>query len=151
MHPNWHPTPYIVHFCWPEPCEPWSKLVQYIGNRVPFGTQSSSLGTARYTMSLSLSSPEHSSILIMLSFHPGSATCHWNMSLLSERKQNVSNVKGWVLLWDCSWQTHPKRRQTESKLALQRALVPWSARANVIKRSLLQSPADSQAGTMRER
>jgi hypothetical protein len=39
LHPKWHSIPYIVHYFWPEGYRPWSKVVHYIGNRVPFGMQ----------------------------------------------------------------------------------------------------------------
>jgi hypothetical protein len=36
-----YPIPYIVHYFWPEPIMRfWSKVVPYIGNRLPFGMQS---------------------------------------------------------------------------------------------------------------
>lgn len=34
---KWHPTPYIVHYVWPKPYGPWSKVVLCKGNGVPFG------------------------------------------------------------------------------------------------------------------
>jgi hypothetical protein len=39
--PKWHPIPYLVHHFWQGPIELWSKVVHYIGNRVPFGMQTS--------------------------------------------------------------------------------------------------------------
>jgi hypothetical protein len=35
---KWHPIPYIAHFeFWKGPYGSWSKVMHYIGNRVPFG------------------------------------------------------------------------------------------------------------------
>ena len=36
---KWYPIPFIVHYFCPRPIGLWSKVVLYIGNRVPFGTQ----------------------------------------------------------------------------------------------------------------
>jgi hypothetical protein len=33
------PINYIVHYCWLEPYQSWSKVVHNVGNSVPFGTQ----------------------------------------------------------------------------------------------------------------
>ena len=30
LRPKWHPVAYIVHYFWPEPCGPWSKVVRHI-------------------------------------------------------------------------------------------------------------------------
>ena len=37
MCPKWQPIPYVVHYFRPKPNSP--KVVNYIKNRVPFGTQ----------------------------------------------------------------------------------------------------------------
>jgi hypothetical protein len=34
-------APYLVHYFWPGCIGLWSKVVHYIGNRVPFGTKKS--------------------------------------------------------------------------------------------------------------
>jgi hypothetical protein len=34
---KWHTNSYTVHYIWSKPYGPWSKLVHYIGNTVPFG------------------------------------------------------------------------------------------------------------------
>ena len=36
---KWDHIPYIVHYFWAWPIGIWSKVVHYIGNRVPFGEQ----------------------------------------------------------------------------------------------------------------
>jgi hypothetical protein len=42
LHPKWHRIPYIVHYFWPGP------IGHYIGNRVPFGTQTQTLNSRCY-------------------------------------------------------------------------------------------------------
>ena len=39
LHLKWHPIPYIAHYFRPEFYGPWSEVMHYIGNRVPFVTQ----------------------------------------------------------------------------------------------------------------
>jgi hypothetical protein len=49
-YPKWPPLPYIVRYFWPGPKWLWSKVVHYIRDRVPFGTQPlrECMGTERY-------------------------------------------------------------------------------------------------------
>jgi hypothetical protein len=62
MHPKWHPIAYIVHYLWPGPIGLVSKVVHFIGKRVPFGkscsiefpTGSMLLALFRITVSLPL-------------------------------------------------------------------------------------------------
>ena len=36
---KWHPIPYVVHYFWLVPYGLWTKVGNYIGIRMPFGTQ----------------------------------------------------------------------------------------------------------------
>ena len=69
MCPKWHAIPDVVHYFWAEPYGPWSKLVPYIVNRLPFRTEPRRCEVLKFSRHISYQYLEVALLPLCLSLH----------------------------------------------------------------------------------
>ena len=95
-----NPIPNIVHYFWSEIHGSWSKVVHYIGNRVPFRTHTLSLpGQGGGDRTVPPPSTRHPLTQIMWSFPQAIKLSQWLLVFQTPPPLGMIREKHWIQLW----------------------------------------------------